>query len=137
MRVLKLCRENLDAMLLEKGNALLGRTSYGRDCEDGSDGGTNEIGVVEVCQRIAHDNTRCLCCIGTAEDGSEIARLLYPLEDNKQGLTIDSPALLLQQRIERKRLRRTDNGYDALCAATVGYALVDVLRHLNELRVDS
>ena len=65
--VLQLCREDLNTMCLQEGNTRLRGTGHTRHTEDGSDTGTDEVRIIEVCQRIADDHRIRLCRIGTTE----------------------------------------------------------------------
>ena len=71
-------------MLLEPCDAFLAGAGNGGYGEDGSDGTADEVGVVEVGEGIAHDDGCHACCIGTAEDGSEVTGLLDTLEDDEE-----------------------------------------------------
>ena len=82
IRVLKLGGEDVDMPFLEEGDALL-RGAYGdRHSKDGTDTGTYEVGVIEVCQRVAHNHRIDIGSIGTPQDGTQVAWLLHTLEDD-------------------------------------------------------
>lgn len=131
MRILQLGREYLYALLLEEGDALLGGAGDRGDGKDGTNGGADEIGVVKVCKGVADDDARGIGCIGTTKDGTQVAGLLHALQNNKEGLAVDSPTLLLEQGLQGVGLGGTDNGDNALGTATIGYALVNILRHFD------
>ena len=131
MRILQLGREYLYAMLLEKGDALLGGAGDRGDGKDGANGGADEIRVVKVCKGVADDDARGIGSIGTTKDGAQVAGLLYALQNNEQGLAVDSPTLPLEQGLQGVGLGGTDNGDNALGAATIGYALIYILRHFE------
>jgi hypothetical protein len=84
-------------MLFKEGYTLFRGTGYGGNCKDGSDGGADKIGVIQICQRIA-DNDACgIGSIGTTEDSSKVAGLLNALQNDKERLSVYSPTLLLKQ----------------------------------------
>lgn len=94
MRILQLSRENLYPMLFKEGYTLFRSTGYGGNSKDGSDGGSDKIGIIKVCQRVAHNYSRGIGGICTTEDSSEITGFLDALQNNKKGIPIDSPTLL-------------------------------------------
>ena len=72
--ILQLSREDLDTMILQEGNTRLRGTGHTRYTEDGSDTGSDEVRIIEVCQRIADDHGVGLCRIGTTEYGTEVTK---------------------------------------------------------------
>ena len=68
--VLQLCREDLDVVGLEEGNSLLLRADGGGYIEDATNAGTDEIGIIEVSERVADDNGIHACGLGRTEDGA-------------------------------------------------------------------
>ena len=84
--ILKLGSQNLDSALLEKSDALVGRASHTRDAEDTANRGTNEVGVVEVGQRVADDDGIDAGSISRTKDSTEIARLLHALQNDHERL---------------------------------------------------
>ena len=69
-------------MLLEEGDALLrGAHSCGH-AEHAADAGSDDVGVIQIGQRIANDEGIDTCCLGRAEDGAQIAGLLNTFQNN-------------------------------------------------------
>jgi hypothetical protein len=130
VRVLELGGENLYAVLLEECDALRGTAGNDGNRKNGSNGGTDKIGVVEVGERVADYHACGLRCIGTAKDGSQIAGLLHPFEYDEKGVG------LAKQRMECARLGRADDGHNALCAAAIGNTLIYVGGYLHDVARD-
>ena len=82
VRVLKLGGEDVDFPFLEEGDALLRGTDDRWYREYSPDTGPNQVGVIEVCQRVADDHGIHVGGIGTAQDGPQIAGLLHTLEND-------------------------------------------------------
>ena len=78
--------KDLDASLLEEGDALLGRTSHTRHTEEAAYRRADEVGIIEVGQRVADDDGIYPSSISRAKNGSEVARLLYPFDNDYQRL---------------------------------------------------
>ena len=82
VRVLQLCGEDADIILLKESDAFFGGAYGDRHVEYSTDAGTYEVGIIDICQGIADDyciHIRSLC---RAEDGSEVAGLFNTLENN-------------------------------------------------------
>ena len=77
--ILQLCGEDAYLVLLEEGDALLGGADGGGYAEHAADAGADEVGVVEVGQRVADDDGIDAGGLRRAEDGPEVARLLDTL----------------------------------------------------------
>ena len=77
--VLQLGGEDTHAMLFEEGDTLLRGTDGGWHAEYTTDAGPDEVGVIKVGERIAHDDGIDPSSFGCTEDSPEIARLLNAL----------------------------------------------------------
>ena len=82
MTVLQLGRQYADTTRLEEADALLGSAGHAWHAEDGTDGTANEIGVIQVCQRVADDDGVSMCRICRAQHSPQVARLLDTLQYN-------------------------------------------------------
>ena len=88
VRILQLGGKNLDAVLLEEGDALLRRTNGCGHAEHTTDTSTNHVGIVHIRQWVAHDEGVNTCCLGTTQDGPKVAWLLYTLQHYNQGVLL-------------------------------------------------
>ena len=82
MRILQLSREDADAMLLEKGDALFAAARNSGHSEDSTDGGANQVRIIEVGQRVTNDDRIGFCCIGRAEHSTQVAWFLNAFQDH-------------------------------------------------------
>ena len=89
IRVLKLGGEDVDLPFLEEGNALQRGTDGRWYCEYSPDTGPNQVGVIEVCQRVTDDHGIHVGGIGTAQDGSQVTGLLHTFQDNHEWIVLN------------------------------------------------
>ena len=109
--------ENLYAVGLQELYAL-GRTAcYTWDCEDGSQRGSYQIGVVDVGKWIANDDGIGLSSVSTSEYSSQITRFLYTLQ-------YDDERVGWQMQVSELHETAFHDGHYALCAAPVSNALI-------------
>ena len=80
--VLQLCSQYLYAFLLEESDTFLCAASHTRNREERSYCRTDEIGVVEVGQRVTDYDCISPSCIGTSKYCSEVSRLFHALQDH-------------------------------------------------------
>ena len=126
-RILELGREYLHAMGLQEGNALLGRAGHSGHREDGSEGGADEVGIVEVGERVAYDDGIYTCGIGRTEHGAEVAGLLHALQHHEEGCAARGGGGYVGQ----AETAAADLGDDALRGAAVGHTLVELGRQFQ------
>ena len=88
MRVLQLGGQDANVMLFQEADALVAGAGHARYGEDGTDGATDKIGIVEVGQGVAHDDGIGLSGIGRAQDGTQIAGLLDALQHYIQRIVL-------------------------------------------------
>ena len=89
VRILQLGGKNLDAVLLEEGDALLRRTNGCGHAEHTADTGTNHVGVVHIRQWVAHDEGINTSRLGTTQYSPQVARLLHTLENNHKRVVLN------------------------------------------------
>ena len=75
-RVLQLCRQNLDAILLQPFYTLFRRASHTWNTKEGTYRSTYQIGVVKVCQGVTHDDSIRIGSISRSEYRAHIAGFL-------------------------------------------------------------
>ena len=69
-------------MLFEEGDALRRCADGYWDAEHAADTGTDEVGVVEVGERVTHDDGIDASGLCRPQDGSQIAGFLHTFEDD-------------------------------------------------------
>lgn len=92
VRILQLGCQYLDAMLLQEGDTLL-RCAY--RCwyaEHATDAGTNQVGVIHISERVAHDDGIHSLCLCTTQHSAKVAGLLYTLKDYNQRVLLQLQA---------------------------------------------
>ena len=82
--VLQLGGEDADAPRLEECNAVVRRTGHAGHRKSSTDGRTNQIRIIEVGQRVAHNDGIHARGIGRTKDGTEVTGFLDTFEDNNE-----------------------------------------------------
>ena len=74
----------MDVALLQETDALLRGADGHRHTEHTADAGPDKVGIIEVCQRIAHHDGIHPSSLCRAQDGTQVTRLLHTLEDDDE-----------------------------------------------------
>ena len=118
VRILELSCEDLDIAFLQVPDTFRRTTS---DCGYGENRtyrSPDEIGVVEVGQRVADNHGISSGGIGRAENGTEVTRFLYTLQHNDQRVGREA-------QVAECDAPCTHHGHHSFCGPPIGYALID------------
>ena len=86
--VLQLGGQNLNVVVLQPSDALLRSTGHTGHTEEGTYRGTDEIGVVQVAEGVAHDDGIDVGCISGTQDGSYVAGFLDTFHHHDEGMLL-------------------------------------------------